>query len=412
MHNHIIKNCRCCNSKNLKSFINFGKMYLSTEFLENYANSKKIPMELMYCKDCYLFQLKHNYSVKKLYNTNYGYKSGINKSMKNHLKGIVKDIENKNLLKKNDIILDIASNDGTLLNFYNEKKYNLIGIDPTIKKFKKFYKKKILTSSKLFDRNSFFNLTKNKKAKVITSIAVFYDIKKPEKFVKDISEILTEDGIWVLEQSYFAFLYKNNAYDSICHEHLTYFTYKQLMMLLDKFYLKVFDVKFNNMNGGSIRFFICKKNLNLSANRYYFKKLLKIEKNFYLNFKTLLIQFKKRYLDSKKKLKKFIQKLRKQNYKIHLYGASTKGNIILQTSKINDKLIKYAAERNLDKVGKFTPGSNIEIIDEKNSRKMKPDYYLVMPWHFRSEIIKRENSFLKKGGKLIFPLPTINIYKK
>tara|TARA_A100001011_G_C14281335_1_gene831727 strand:+ start:495 stop:1727 length:1233 start_codon:yes stop_codon:yes gene_type:complete len=405
-----IKKCRCCNSNNLKKVINFGKMYLSTEFLKTYKNSEKIPMQLVFCKECHLIQLKHNYNSKRLYNNNYGYRSGINQSMKNHLHSIVTDLRKKISLRFKDVILDIASNDGTLLNFYNDKKFNLIGIDPTSSKFKKYYKSNIKTSNKIFSKNKFFNLSKNNKAKIITSIAVFYDIKNPKLFVKEISEILEKNGIWVLEQSYFAFLYKNNAYDSICHEHLTYFTYKQLKILLDIFSLKIIDVKFNKMNGGSVRFFIANKSSYFLVNENNLNKLKFLEREFYTNFEKKIEKFKTNYDKSTNKLYAFIKRLHKKKKKIHLYGASTKGNIILQCSSINNKYIEYASERNRQKVGKITPGSNIKIIDERTSRKMKPDYYFVMPWHFRKEIIKREHSFLKRGGKLIFPLPKINIH--
>jgi hypothetical protein len=392
-----INNCRCCYSKNLKLFIDFGNMALTTEFPTRKNSSyKKIPMQLVVCEKCKLFQLRHNYELSKLYNKNYGYKSGINMTMKKHLASITSDAQKKINLKDKDIVLDIASNDGTLLNSYKKKNIYKIGIDPVIEKFKK----------------NFFELSKNKKAKIVTSIAVFYDIPNPNTFVSDVKEILTKDGIWIMEQSYFPFLVKNNAYDSICHEHLSYFMYRQLKLILLKNNLKVFDVKFNEMNGGSFRLFISHLDFKRKINSKNISKLINYEKTIFNNFSQTKKKFKNNILASKTKLVSLLKKIKKENKLCHIYGASTKGNVVLQYCNLNKKLLPFAAERNPDKYERFTPGTFIPIISEIDSRKMLPDFYLVMPWHFKNEIISREKSFLKNGGKLIFPLPEIKIISK
>ena len=412
MNYSIIKKCRCCNNKNLKRFINFGKMHLSTEFPSvNKKQSNKIPMDVIICKSCKLIQLRHNYDLKKLYDENYGYKSGVNKTMNNHLKGITKDVEKIVKFEKNDLVLDIASNDGTLLRKYKNKNIIRFGIDPTIEKFKSEYPKNYLKYSGFFSKNVFEKKTK-KKAKVITSIAVFYDLPNPNNFVKDISKILHDNGIWVIEQSYFPKLFFNNAYDSLCHEHLTYFTYYQLNLILKNNNLRVFDMKLNEMNGGSIRFFIAKENSKFKNRKKNINKIYNIEKKYFLNFNKNLRNFKKNISNSKKELQIFIKEVKREDKIIHLYGASTKGNIILQFCNINNKQIGFAADRNEEKWGRETPGSKIPIISEKSSRFKKPNYYLVMPWHFKKEIQKRELKFLKEGGKLVFPLPKLNIVSK
>lgn len=407
-----ILKCRSCNSRYLNSFFDFGKMSLSTEFpIINDKGYKKIPMHLISCRKCKLMQLKHNYELTKLYNSKYGYKSGINLTMINHLSGIVKDINRKINISKNDVVLDIASNDGTLLSNYNRGVIK-IGIDPILNKYKSQYPKDTKTASTFFSKKKFYELSGNKKAKAITSIAVFYDIQEPKKFVSDIKSILSEDGIWVIEQSYFPALYKNNAYDSLCHEHLTYFAFKQMKEILKIFELEVFDITFNYMNGGSIRYFIKHSdNKKIKLNLHNIKKVLNEEKKFYINYDAKLKKFKKIILLSKTKLIKLVKKILKQKKSIHIYGASTKGNIILQFCKFSKKEIPFAAERNEEKFGRKTPGTGIPIISEEVSRKMKPDYYLVMPWHFKSEILKREKIYIKSGGRLIFPLPKIEIIK-
>lgn len=406
-----IKRCRCCKKKKFQNFFNFGRMCLSTEFpLVNTKKLNKIPMNVKICQSCKLVQLQHNYDLKKLYNKDYGYKSGVNRTMNDHLETITKDIEKIINFKKKDVVLDIASNDATLLKKYKNKKIVKFGIDPTIKKFKSHYPKNYLKYAGFFNRKIFEKITK-KKAMAITSIAVFYDIPEPNKFVNDISKILHRDGVWVLEQSYFPKLFFNNAYDSLCHEHLTYFIFFQINIILKKNGLRVFNIKLNEMNGGSIRFFISHNNSVYKENKRNIKKILKIEKKYLFNLKVNLKKFKNNINLSKKKLKNFIKNKIKNKKKIHIYGASTKGNIILQFCGIKKKQINFAADRNNEKWGRETPGSKIPIISEKTSRSKNPDYYLVMPWHFKSEIVKREKTFLKKGGQLIFPLPKLNIKK-
>ena len=404
-----VKKCRCCGKKKLKNFFNFGSMCLSTQFPpKNTKKISKIPMNVKICKNCKLVQLQHNYDLKKLYNKDYGYKSGVNQTMNQHLEAITNEIENIVKFEKKDVVLDIASNDGTLLKKYKNKKITRFGIDPTIRKFRSNYPKNYLKYSGFFNKKIYKKIAKTK-AKAITSIAVFYDIPNPNKFVNDISKILDFNGVWVLEQSYFPKLFLNNAYDSMCHEHLTYFTYYQINLILKKHNLRVFDIKLNEMNGGSIRFFIAHINSIYKKKNKSIYSILKIEKKYFFNLEKNLIKFKKNINNSKKQLKQFIKKKIKQKKKIHLYGASTKGNIILQFCDIQQNQIEFAADRNYEKWGRETPGSKIPIISEKKSRLKNPDYYLVMPWHFKKEILQREKNFIKKGGKLIFPLPKLHI---
>mgnify|MGYP006107356505 FL=1 len=408
-----VKNCRCCNKNALKNFFDFGKMNLSTEFpIINAKKSKKIPMNVKICNNCKLIQLQHNYDLNQLYNKDYGYKSGVNLTMNQHLESITKDVEKIIKFKKKDIVLDIASNDGTLLKKYKNKYLVRFGIDPTISKFKLDYPKTYLKHAGFFSKNVFTKKTEGKKAKVITSVAVFYDIPEPNIFTENISKILDKDGLWVLEQSYFVSLLKNNAYDSLCHEHLTYFIFSQLETILKKNNLKVFNIILNQMNGGSIRFFICHEKSQFKINNINIDKIKKVERIYLKKINNNLKNFVNTIKKSRVELKKLIKKIISKNKRVHLYGASTKGNIILQFCNISKNIIPYAADRNKDKWNRMTPGSNIPIISEENSRKINPDYYLVMPWHFKKEIIKREKFFLKNGGKLIFPLPKLHIVSK
>ena len=406
-----IKNCRLCKSKKIRQLIDFGKIACSSTFpLKKIKYTQITPMVFCICEKCNLAQLLHNYSLNDLYNDNYGYRSGINQAMVKHLTDITNDIKNIIKLKKNDYILDIASNDGTLLKTYKSNKYKYVGIDPTIDRFKSLYPKNFKTKSTFFSKKKYFDLAKGNKAKAITSIAVFYDVAEPDKFISEIKDILHNEGIYVMEQSYLPMLVKNNAYDSICHEHLTYFTLKQIDYLCEKNNLRIIKTSMNNMNGGSIRVFIAHKNSDFKVEKKSIKQCKDLEIK-YANIKRL-IRFKNQIKLLSINLNKTIKKIISEKKIIHACGASTKGNITLQYSKINKSQISYAADRNPTKWNRKMPGTNIPIISEKDSRQLKPDYYLVLPWHFRKEFIKREKSFLSNGGKLIFPLPKVEIISK
>ena len=406
-----IRNCRLCKSKSLKPIINFGAMSLSSAFPSKTKEYKaKTPMILVICNNCKLTQLLHNYDLKDLYNDEYGYRSGINNIMVNHLTEISTQVKKIVTFKNGDYILDIASNDATLLKSYKLSKINYVGIDPTIKKYKKFYPKEIKTRPKLFNKKEYLKISSNKKAKAITSIAMFYDVQDPNKFTSEIHDILDNEGIWVMEMFYIPILLKYNAYDSVCHEHITYLTYQHIEYLCKNNNLRIFDATLNSMNCGSIRYFICHKNAKFKSNYKAIKKCKKYEKNLKKN--KIYFDFKKRIKKISKKLNFLIKKINNKKKTVHIYGASTKGNVLIQYSKLSNKNIPYAAERNSSKWTKKMPGSNIPIISEKTSRLMKPDYYLVLPWHFKNEFIKREKKFLLSGGKLIFPLPKIEIFSR
>ena len=262
-----ISSCRLCYSKKIKSIIDFGPISLSSTFPYKHSKYNEIvPMIFGICKSCRLPQLLHNYDLKELYNEDYGYRSGINQTMVNHLSGITREISKIVKFQSGDCVLDIASNDATLLKSYKSSKINCMGIDPTIIKFKKFYPKNFKTRSTLFSKHEYLSLAKKQKAKVITSIAMFYDVQNPNKFASDIKNILRKDGIWVMEMYYLPTLLKYNAYDSICHEHITYLTLNHIDHLCKKNNLRIFKVSLNAMNCGSIRYFICHKSAKFKSN--------------------------------------------------------------------------------------------------------------------------------------------------
>ena len=401
--------CRICGSKNLKKIIDLKKQYIQGSFIKKNNPKpylKKIPLLVMLCENCTLAQLSHTVSKEILYK-NYWYESGINLTMQNHLKEITKI--GSNLIKKNDNIsvLDIGCNDGTLLNFY-PKKFKKYGIDPS-QIIKKINKKKVNVINDFFPPQK-KNLLLNLKFDLITSIAMFYDLQNPNIFVKKIKTHLKDNGVWIFELSYLIDMLKLNSFDTICHEHLEYYSIHSLEFLLKKHNLKMFNVSRNTINGGSIRCFVTHSDniiYDKNENIKKIKKLISYEKKIKIKRTYIYDKFDKNINIIKKKLISKIKSILKKKNKIYVLGASTKGNTILQFLNINDKVIPYAIERNKKKIGAKTIGSNIIIVSEKFAKNSEHNYKLVLPWHFKREIINREFNYIKKGGKLIFPLPKV-----
>jgi len=411
-----IKYCRICASKNLKEIIDLGKQNIQGAFVKKgYPKPylRKIPLKLVLCTQCSLVQLQHTVNPKILYK-NYWYMSGINKTMRNHLKAIVNNslkIIKKNKLRK---VLDIGCNDGTLLRNYPAH-FHKVGIDPSqiIETINNKNKMRNFNFFKnFFPFKNFITKYKKNKFDIITSIAMFYDLENPNIFAKNIKEILKPDGIWIIEMSYLPEMLKTHSFDTICHEHLEYYSLKALNYLMNQNGMYIFKIEFNSINGGSIRCYIKHQECLLYDNTKYQKKIfnyLNKEKKDKIYQVSTYLDFNKKINLLKNKIKKFLNKIKKQKKSIHIYGASTKGNTIIQFLNICNKQIPYAAERNPIKWGAKTLGSNIKIISEQDSKVLKPDYYFVLPWHFKKEILNREKKILGTV-KFIFPLPNFQIY--
>ena len=404
-----IKFCRNCKSDKLVDLLSLGKMSFTGKFPKNNKiNIPKANLNLLIYKFCKFVQLDQNFSQKYLYGSGYGYRTGINKTMTEHVKKIVKKSTAIVKLKKNDHVLDIASNDGTLLNFYNSDIIK-VGIDPLINKYKKFYKKIQYPISNFFNFKDIHKKKLSKKFKIITALSVFYDLKKPNSFFKDIKKILSKDGIFVLEQADLLLTLQRNIFDTICHEHLGFYSSKVIIDMVKNNNLKVFNHEYNNINGGSSRYYICHEDSKFNFNKKNIYNTLKKEKNYNLYSVKTFKSFYANINKQKKILNKLIKKIKNKNMSIHGYGASTKGNVLLQFYNINNKQIDYISDRNPLKSNFYTPGTKIKIISENKSRKIKPDYYLVLPWHFKKEILHREKKIRSKGVKFIFPLPNLRI---
>ena len=312
-------------------------------------------------------------------------------------------------ISSGDLVIDIGSNDATLLKSYTTKGLKRIGIDPTGNKFKKFYTDGLELIPDFFSKNIFNKKYGKAKAKIITSIAMFYDLENPKKFVLDILEVLDKDGIWHFEQSYMPTMLRMNSYDTICHEHLEYYSLLNIKALLNECGFKIIDVVMNSINGGSFAVTACKKENPIKSNDVLIEWLLNNETRMNLNTLKPFKQFKERVYEHRTNLRNLINNLNSDGKKIIGYGASTKGNVLLQFCGFSEKEIICMAEVNQEKFGSYTPGSNIPIVSEEEAELMNPDYMLVLPWHFKETIIKRENKYTSNGRKLIFPLPEIEI---
>ena len=418
MHIRKRTTCRVCGSSSLTPVIDLGPQYLQGSFVKpgkEMPSQRKINCSLVRCNPqtdenaCGLLQMEHSVPPEILYAA-YWYRSGTNITMRNHLKEIVDST--LTLLKKDKCtVLDIGCNDGTLLSYYPEA-WEKFGCDPSdVAQEVKIAK----VVQDIFPSAELFKVIGDKKMDVITSIAMFYDLENPVEFVKSIKKYLSPEGIWVFEMSYMPKMLEMDSYDTICHEHLEFYSLAVLEKIAGLADMKIFKISFNDINGGSIRCYATHKESGLyysKENHHLMNEIRQKEFDLELDTDKPYVAFQYRIEKVKNELHDLLVKLKKEGKKVHIYGASTKGNTILQWCDINNMLVDYAAERNPDKYGAYTLGTNIPIISEAESRAMNPDYYLVLPWHFKEEFLEREKEALEKGTGFIFPIPTIDIYKK
>ncbi len=408
-----ISKCRICGNKELIPVVDLGEQYLTGIFPISELHAKQItkgPLRLVKCHSknncCGLLQLEHSYDLDEMYGDNYGYRSGLNKSMVEHLHNKVHKILEMVDLNPDDLVIDIGSNDGTTLSAYN-KNLTLIGIDPTGNKFKEFYPDYIKLIPDFFTDALVRSRYPDKKAKIVTSFSMFYDLESPQDFVNQISNILdSETGLWVFEQSYMPSMIEKNSYDTICHEHLEYYGISQIIWLLDKANMKIIDVETNDINGGSFSISAAHNSSIYTVNNDSINRLVSLEKDMNLSEIEPYLDFQLKIDNSKDELKKFLAKIKDNGMSVSALGASTKGNVILQYCGIDSKQINEIGEVNSNKYGALTPGSMIPIKPEEDVLNNNPDYLVILPWHFKDFFIKSSKF---KGRKLVFPLPKLEV---
>jgi len=405
-----IQCCRISGSRNLVSVLNLGVQKLTGVFPSTTTEElTEGPLELVWCPESGLVQMKNSYDLEEMYGMNYGYRSGLNKSMVDHLTQKVQYLQRLRSLSSGDVVVDIGSNDATTLKAYTVPGITRIGIDPTGKKFKEYYTDGIKLVPEFFSLSAYQSVAEGEKAKIVTSISMFYDLEEPAKFVRDIAEVLAPDGIWHFEQSYLPSMLRTTSYDTICHEHIEYYSLSPVVKLLKSCGMKVLDVQMNSINGGSFAVSACHADAPLPINHAVIDWLLEQEERMGLNTIKPFQEFADRVFQHRHSLLSLIRALNASGKTVFGYGASTKGNVLLQFCGLGPKELPCIAEVNQEKFGKYTPGTNIPIVSETEAKAKNPDYFLVMPWHFKSNILQREQEYLQKGGKMIFPLPEIEI---
>ena len=418
---HLIKrqSCRVCGSHSLVKVIDLGEQHLQGSFLKPGRESpplRKIPTSLVRCdptreeRACGLLQMEYTVPTEILYSS-YWYRSGTNQTMRDHLQSIAR--EGAVLSGKTDAkVLDIGCNDGTLLASYLET-FTKFGVDPS--DIALSAKTKFRLVQDVFPSTELVNLLGTEKLDIITAIAMFYDLEDPVHLARGIRDVLAPDGLWIFEMSYMPSMLEANSYDTICVEHLEYYSLAVIENILHRADLKAFRAKFNSINGGSIRVYATHAaNFKFKDPTYAeeLRKLRQQEFDLELDTDKPYRNFQDRINVHRQELNQLLRKLRRDGKRIHIYGASTKGNTILQWCGIDNQIIDFAAERNPEKFGAQTLGTDIPIISETESRALKPDYYLVLPWHFADEFLQRERETILNGTGMIFPLPKITVIDK
>ncbi len=405
-----ITRCCICGNTNLAVIVDLGTQYLTGVFPRDRNQPLTAgPLKLVKCTGsdgcCGLVQLQHVYSLDEMYGENYGYRSGLNKSMIMHLHNKVQKILGFAGLEPGDLVIDIGSNDSTTLQAYPPSRYKLVGVDPTGAKFREYYPPHIGLIPDFFSLKNVRAHCGEQKAKVVTSFSMFYDLEDPLNFMREVFEVLDDQGVWVFEQSYLPAMLEKNSYDTICHEHLEYYAMKQIKWMADKVGFRVVDIEFNAINGGSFSVTVAKQASRLpeAAN---LAAVLQSETDLGLDSLETYRQFFTRVQQSRTELRAFIDDAKRQGKTIFGLGASTKGNVLLQYCGFTEKDLPAVGEVNPDKYGALCPGTWIPIRPERELLAEKPDYLLVLPWHFRSFF---ENNDAFSSVKLVFPLPKLEV---
>jgi hypothetical protein len=415
---HEVAACRLSGSKDLRSVLHLGEQALTGVFPERDDEPiTRGPLELVFCPDSGLLQLHHSYDLAEMYGLNYGYRSGLNRAMVEHLERMVQMLERRVSvgscpLRAGDIVVDIGSNDATLLRAYRTPGLRRLGIDPTGVKFRGFYPPDVRLVPDFFSADAYRSVFGNERARLVTSIAMFYDLEDPLAFVREVASILAPNGLWHFEQSYMPSMLAATAYDTVCHEHLEYYSLRQIQWMTERAGLKIVDVALNDVNGGSFAVTVAHAGASTAAEHRADERvagLLREEEELGLGSEAPYHEFAERVFKHRDELRTLVRELTASGKTVYGYGASTKGNVLLQFCGLTPDDIPAIAEVNPFKFGRFTPGTGIPIISEAEARAVQPDYFLVLPWHFRPGILARERDYLANGGRLIFPLPDVTV---
>jgi hypothetical protein len=413
--------CRICGSPELVPVLSLGDQYIAGAFAEPGGEqpvARRIPLELVRCdmtrneEGCGLVQLRHTVPGAILYRS-YWYRSGVNQTMTRNLHEIAAQAEEMVDLHPGDLVIDIGCNDGTLLDGYHASNLKYLGFDPSdVSRYAVEKGYQVVRDFYSYDQLRQHHV--DRKARIVTSIAMFYDLEYPRAFVAEVQQALADDGVWVMELHYLPAMLDMNQFDAIVHEHLEYYSLAVIERLLAEAGLRVVRAQLNEINGGSVRLFI-QHAAHFAPDDAHAEGLQRLrvrEFEMALDAAEPYDRFAAAAQHVRESLASVCRKLVEEGKTIHIYGASTKGNTILQYAGIDNTLVPYAADRNPDKHGSETIGTRIPIISEEHSRELQPDYYLALPWHFMEEFLDRESEFLDRGGQFIVPMPEVRIVSR
>jgi len=392
--------CRLCGSSDLHDVFSLGEQYIN-DFVppERVGKGLKAPLDLVMCSRCSLLQLRHSAPQEILYSRYYWYRSGVTDTMRRALRDITAEIEALVSLAPADVVLDIGANDGTMLASYTAPQIRRIGCEPANNLVDMLRQNADYVMHEFWDYERYMELASRwglGKAKVITAIGMFYDLEDPNKFIRDAQKALTDDGIFVAQLMCLNPMLEKNDVGNICHEHLEYYSLETLKYLFEKNGLEMFKIEENEVNGGSYRIFA----------RQYKGTGIPFAERFTLGD---ILAFAGRIQHNRDLCVSFIKDEVAKGKRVYVYGASTKGNVILQYYGLDNTLITAAAERSPEKWGKYTVGTWIPIVSEEAARTAQPDYFLVLPWSFFKEFYEREKKWRSQGGQFIVPLPEFRV---
>lgn len=402
---HRIAACRVCNSTDLPMVVDLGRMALTGVFPKQRGTPVLVgDLRVVRCGACGLAQLDRTYPLEEMYAPGYGYRSSLNASMRRHLFGIAEGLWK--YAPERSTIIDIGSNDGTLLGFMPPNTHR-IGVDPLAEWMQESYPRNASLITDFFPSRALDTLLLNQKASVVTSIAMFYDLESPVEFARAVEGLLTPNGVWLTEQCYMPGVIQQGIYDVICHEHVEYYSVTDMKRIADEARLKIIDVGFSDTNGGSFSVLFARANNPTPefAGLYPMieQEALSCSPEAWARFAAGIDAHARGIHDT-------LQRYKDDGVLVLGYGASTKGNVLLQRANITKDLLPVIAEVNPSKWGCYTPGdAMIPIISEAEARARNPKVFFVLPWHFRGGIIKREQAFLEGGGALFFPFPVPEI---
>jgi len=405
-----IDRCRICSNTRLEEILNLGSQALSGVFPDAMTGPvARGPLQLVKCIGdtdvCGLVQLRHNYALDNLFGDHYGYRSGLNASMVKHLEASIAALCRKIRLLPGDLVIDIGSNDCTTLRAYARDDIDRVGIDPVGEKFRDFYPDNVSLVPDFFSAACVRATCPGRSARIVTSFSMFYDLETPLEFMREVAAVLAENGVWYFEQSYLPAMLAANSFDTVCQEHLEYYTMKQICWMADRVGLDITAVSFNDVNGGSFA---------VTASRHATKKghapavkaLLEEERHLALDSLQPFREFTVRIEQCKRDLRMFLDMARRNGKSVAGLGASTKGNVLLQYFGIGCEDLQCIGEVNPDKFGRVTPGSEIPIVPQDELLRQGPDYLLVLPWHFREFFL---HAAQLSGCCLVFPLPRLEV---